>query len=270
VTGPSHEPFAQLHRGSELQESSDSLPVVLLHGGNVANWMWEPQLAPLAHRTVVTPDLPGFGTRTEETWPGLGGAADDVVQRVEALTGARRFHVVGLSLGGLVALHLAARHPGRVASVLASGAPLQPLRGLHRVAARLQLALWERPWFWRGQAAAFRLPTDSRDLFVAHGLSVHHDTAKRMFDEVHAGVSPSGLDAYEGPLLLVVGEREPRVVRESMGTVANLPPQAQTRIAPGMHHVWSIEDPDLFGDMVTAWLDGRVDPRLVDGTDRTR
>ncbi|MFC7490403.1 MULTISPECIES: alpha/beta fold hydrolase [unclassified Knoellia] len=270
MTGALTEPFAQLHPASRPSQSRDSLPVVLLHGGNVASWMWEPQLAALSHRTVITPDLPGFGSRTEETWPGLGGAADDVVHRVEALTGHRRFHVVGLSLGGLVALHLAARHPGSVASVLASGAPLQPVRGLHRLSARLQLALWERPWFWRAQAAAFRLPPDSRGLYVSHGLSVRRDTARGMLDEIHAGASPTGLDAYAGPMLLVAGEREARVVRTSMNTVTDLPSGAHTRLAPGMHHVWSIEDPDLFGDMITAWLDGRVEPRLLPADERAR
>lgn len=45
-------------------------PVVLLHGGNVANWMWEPQLSAFEDRTVLTPDLPGFGERVGEDWPG--------------------------------------------------------------------------------------------------------------------------------------------------------------------------------------------------------
>jgi hypothetical protein len=28
-----------------------------------------------------------------------------------------------------------------------------------------------------------------------------------------------------------------------------------------MHHVWNVEDPDLYDAMIRAWLEGRVEPR---------
>ncbi|MEU4392079.1 alpha/beta fold hydrolase [Kribbella sp. NPDC023855] len=255
--------FPELHPATDEQPSAhDDHPVVLLHGGNVAGWMWEPQLAALRHRTVVTPHLPGFGSRTAESWPGLAGAADDVADRVAALTGRRRFHVVGLSLGAVVALHLAARSPAAVASVLATGAPLQPLGRTHRLISGLQLALLEKAWFWKAQAAAFRLPPDARDLYVSHGLSVRPETARRMYDDVLAGQIPDGLDQYDGPMLLVAGEREAKIAHRSLTAAATAVPHALTRLAPGMHHIWNIEDPDLFDAMILAWLDGRVEPRL--------
>ncbi|GAB2635075.1 alpha/beta fold hydrolase [Kribbella swartbergensis] len=253
--------FPEIHPPAPVVAHDDD-PVVLLHGGNVANWMWEPQLEALKHRTVVTPDLPGFGRRTGEPWPGLGGAADDVVVRVEQLTGRRRFHVVGLSLGGAVALHLAARHPDVATSVLVTGAPLLPVRGFSRLLARMQLTFWESPWFWKALAAGFRLPVDSRDLYVSHGLSVQRETARRMLDDVHTGGVPDNLGAYDGPMLLVAGEREPRVVRRSLRAVAPVVPHAETRLAPRMHHIWNIENPHLFDTMILTWLNGHIDPRL--------
>jgi pimeloyl-ACP methyl ester carboxylesterase len=255
--------FPELHPAADVRPSDrDDDPVVLLHGGNVAGWMWEPQLAALRHRTVVTPHLPGFGSRTAEPWPGLGEAADDVLDRVAELTGRRRFHVVGLSLGGVVALHLAARSPGAVTSVLATGAPLLPLGRGQRLVSGLQLALLEKPWFWKAQATAFRLPADARDLYVSHGLSVRPETARRMYADVLAGEIPDELAKYDGPTLLVAGERENKIAHRSLTAVAAVVPHALTRIAPGMHHIWNIEDPDLFDAMLVAWLDGRVEPRL--------
>lgn len=252
--------FPELH---QPQAETGNDPVVLLHGGNVANWMWEPQLPALRDRLVVTPHLPGFGDRTAEPWPGLGAVGDDIVQRVRRLTGRDRFHVVGLSLGGAVALHIAARHPDAALSTLASGVPLLPVKGLPRIATRLHLALWDRLWFWKAQAAAFRLPADSRGPYVDHGLSIRQDTARAMLADVHSGDVPEGLTQYDAPLLLVAGEREPRTVLHSLAAAASVVPQATTRLAPKMHHVWNIEDPDLFDAMIAAWLDGQIEPRLV-------
>ncbi|WP_350278818.1 alpha/beta fold hydrolase [Kribbella sp. HUAS MG21] len=251
--------FPELHPASrEASDLLDDLPVVLVHGGNVAGWMWEPQLEALQDRTVVTPDLPGFGRRTAERWPGLDGAADDLVARVEQLTGSRRFHVVGLSLGGSVGLHLAARHPDAAASVLVSGAPLLPVRGFTSLVAGLQLALWNSPWFWKAMAAGLRLPVDARERYVTHGLSVHRDTARAMFDDVRSGGVPPYLDNYPGRLLLVAGERDSKVARESLRAL----PHAEARLVPGMHHVWNVEGPALFNAVVTTWLAGGIHPAL--------
>lgn len=59
--------------------------IVFLHGGNVAGWMWQPQVELLPDRHLLTPDLPGYGERFAEQWPGLAGAAD--TSRPSSVTG---------------------------------------------------------------------------------------------------------------------------------------------------------------------------------------
>ena len=247
-------------------EPGDRRPVVLLHGGNVANWMWEPQLPAVADRLALTPHLPGFGARVDERWPGLAGAADDLAARIRELAGGARatVDVVGLSLGGVVALHLAARHPDLVASVLTSGAAVERVGGAARATSALQLVLWHRRWFWKAQAVAFGLPADSHQPYVDHGVSIRRDTAEAMLTEVYAGGIPKGLAQYPGRMLLVAGAKEPAVMRRSLAAMRRTAPRAETRIAPGMHHVWNVEDVDRFNGMLRAWLRGNVDHWLLE------
>ncbi len=233
-------------------------PLVMLHGGNVANWMWEPQLPAFTDRTVLTPDLPGFGERVSEDWPGLDAVADDVVAGT-----AGQFDLVGLSLGAVTALRVLARHPDRVRSAFLTSAPLTPAGAGMRLFGRLQLAFGQARWFWRAQATLFGLPADSRARYVTHGLSVRRENATAMTAEVCAGGVPADLVRYTGPLLAVVGEKDSAAVRGSLAAIAAVAPQTQLRIAPGMHHIWNVEDTDLFNGVLRAWLDGTVDPRLV-------
>jgi pimeloyl-ACP methyl ester carboxylesterase len=242
---------------------SEAAPVLLLHGGNVAGWMWQPQVDALGDRLVLTPDLPGFGARTHEVWPGLAAGADQLADRLAALRITTPVDVVGLSLGGAVALHLAARHPEAIRSVFVTGAVVEPPGPLVKATARLQLLLWDVPWFWKAQATAFRLPADSRSTYVEHGLSVSRDTARRMFDDVTSGGAPPGLADFTAPLLAVAGEREPRSIRDSLHVIRDVVPHADIRLAPGMHHVWNVEDVDLFNGTMRRWLDGQVHPQLV-------
>ena len=97
----------------------DRLPIVLLHGFPLDSRMWD-DVAPLlpGPRTVVAVDLPGFGgsVATGRSAPSLDDAADAVAHTLAAV-GLTRAIVVGLSMGGYVALALLARHPELVAGL---------------------------------------------------------------------------------------------------------------------------------------------------------
>lgn len=252
--------FAEIHRPTA---PSDAPPVLLLHGGNVANWMWQPQVDVLEDRLIVTPDLPGFGVNAHEDWPGLPAVADHLADRLAALRITTPVDVVGLSLGGAVALHLAARHPQVIRSLFITGAVVAPVGPMVKATAKLQVLLWNAPWFWKAQAAAFRLPADSRSTYVEHGLTVSRETARRMFDDVTRGGIPHGLADFTAPLLAVVGEREPQSIRKSLHVIRDVAPHAEVLLAPRMHHIWNVEDVDLFNETMRRWLDGQVHPHLL-------
>lgn len=101
-----------------------SAPAVLLHAGICDRHMWDDVVAVLRDggRTVVAPDLRGFGSRPTGVAPFTH--ARDVVSLLDGL-GADRAHLVGASFGGRVALQVAATAPERVASLalLAPGLP---------------------------------------------------------------------------------------------------------------------------------------------------
>ena len=250
---------------------ADRTSVVLLHGGNVASWMWQPQVEALDDLDVWTPDLLGFGTRAGEVPASLDAVADDVAATVAGIPAEHEVHVVGLSFGGVVALRLAARHPGLVRSVLASGAVLDGVHGLAGALGRAQLRVWDRPWYWRAQARATGVPADARDLFVRSGLAIRRATMERIVADAYGGCWPDGIERSGARVLAVAGGKDVRAARGALATVRRRLPDAVVRLAPGMHHQWSAEDPDLFSAMIRSWvLDGVAHPRLVPLPGRAR
>lgn len=87
--------------------------VLLLHGFGGSAWNFT-ELAPLlAGRRLLIPDLPGHAGSSPLPAPSLAAFADSVAPLLDEPAG-----VLGHSLGGLVAVRLAERHPGRVRSLL--------------------------------------------------------------------------------------------------------------------------------------------------------
>jgi pimeloyl-ACP methyl ester carboxylesterase len=239
-----------------LEFGDDSAPaIVFLHGGNVAGWMWGEQVPAFGDFHSIVPDLPGFGASNDEPWPGMPAAADRVAELIRDRADGHA-HVVGLSLGAGVGLHLALRHPEVVDSLLISSTSVVAPSLATRVTGRAMLANWNRRWFWHALARGYGLPDDSVDLFVDTGLGIRRETALVLFDETVRGFTPEQLAAVTVPTLAVAGERDSAAIaRGSLAAIRDHLPGALTATAPGMHHQWNIEDVVLFNRTLRTWLE---------------
>ena len=100
-------------------------PLVLLHGGYGAPAMFGPVLTALAaeHR-VIAPHLRGHGRTPDADGPlTVSGMADDVATLIDDLDGPAA--ILGFSLGGLVGLQTAYRHPALVRRLVLVSTPFR-------------------------------------------------------------------------------------------------------------------------------------------------
>jgi pimeloyl-ACP methyl ester carboxylesterase len=102
-------------------------PVVLIHGLDSSariNWQMPGTIDALARdHQVIAVDLPGYGESDKPADPAAYGEqwVDDVILLLDRLN-IRKAHIVGYSMGGMVALKLIAEHPERVISGTLGGA----------------------------------------------------------------------------------------------------------------------------------------------------
>lgn len=91
-------------------------PIVVLHGAGGPQFS-----APLDHfarnRRVVLLELPGFGQQVNDVHASQAELAEAAAQAVASI-GLERYHVLGTSFGGAIALHLALAHPDRLISLV--------------------------------------------------------------------------------------------------------------------------------------------------------
>jgi pimeloyl-ACP methyl ester carboxylesterase len=106
-----------------------SLPtIVFLHGAGFDHSVWMQLARSFAYHGfgVLAPDLPGHARSAGEPLPSIGALADWTAALIEA-AGARAARLVGHSMGSLIALETAARHPNKVTgiSLIAVAAPMR-------------------------------------------------------------------------------------------------------------------------------------------------
>lgn len=105
----------------------DAPAIVFIHATRLTRNQWLPQLRLLSGRyRCVALDLPGHGVRAGEPFA-LDAAAAAVAAAISEETASGRAIVVGLSLGGYVAIDAAERYPSLVAGLVLAGCSAEAL-----------------------------------------------------------------------------------------------------------------------------------------------
>jgi pimeloyl-ACP methyl ester carboxylesterase len=102
--------------------------VVFLHGAGMDHTVWALLARSFAHhgRAVLAPDLPGHGRSSGAPLTSIAALADWTAALIKA-AGARQARLIGHSMGSLIALETAARHPDVVSglALIATAAPMR-------------------------------------------------------------------------------------------------------------------------------------------------
>ncbi len=122
----------KIFAGTGGREFDPTLPaVVFVHGAGLDHTVWALLARWFAHRGfgVLAPDLPGHGRSEGEPLATIGVMADFTAALIEA-AGARKASLIGHSMGSLVALETAVRHPRKIAALgliaAAAAMPVSP------------------------------------------------------------------------------------------------------------------------------------------------
>lgn len=230
--------------------------IVWLHGIGASGWMWGKQIPALAEFHSLNVDLPGHGRSNRVPWISLADTAAQIALLIEAQASGGRAHVVGLSLGGQVALALLERHAALLDHVVMSGVTVSPMP--YRSLLGLQLWLTTRMLKDRRrmarQAGAMGVPPEMQADFLDGLQSVSLDAYRRIWHEVAGCRLSESLKQVATPVLVAAGARESPIIHKAVGALPHGMPHAQGCFAPDCGHGWNVEAPALFTAMVRAWL----------------
>jgi pimeloyl-ACP methyl ester carboxylesterase len=262
------------------QQQGAGPDVVLIHGftSNLAMWIFSGLAARLADRYRVTSyDLRGHGASSAPPHGYTSDRLADDFAELHAALDLGPAYVIGHSLGGVVAMHAALRHPARVQGIVLSDsyfsglAALEPNMQSADVWIRLQETL-ATVGYDIGAQVDFR-----RLLDVLSGLTPEDRTrlqermgppavrwltqlaplagttaAEEVF--VPAGLDAAALASITQPVIALYDEQTPFLATYDW-LLSHLPRATGARV-PGASHLALLENPETFADLVCLHLDG--------------
>lgn len=210
--------------------------IVFIHGAGISSWMWRQQLAALVGFKGLAVDLPGHGG-SPVPWVSVPDAAAAVARTIRHQVPGGKAHVVGLSLGGVVALQLLAQDPDTVDRMLVSGTLATGITGARALAG----------------LTALTLPVGRFGPLVRLTAKMMAVPLHQMILDVTTFRPPPVLAQRRHQVLVVAGSKEHRKIRESVARLVALMPNARGGLIPEGVHTWNWQLPDRFNALVAAW-----------------
>ncbi len=231
-----------------LDFSGQGEPVLFVHGLGGTSNTFHPQMQALAARyQCLAFDLPGAGRSPLQ---GTASIASLVAACISVLDGAgvAAARVVAHSMGGLVAMHLAANHPQRVTQLVLLG----PVRGPtpaseSALKARAELARTSGMLPIANQLADVALSAETKTkqpvtVAMVRELILRQDAAGYAAHcEALAGGTPAATEKIAVPTLILTGDSDRTAPPEACENLSKEIKGARFSVLPGCGHWSSLE-----------------------------
>src|SRR3954452_10458636 len=237
--------------GREFDTSQPT--IVLLHGAGFDHTTWALHSRWFAHHGfgVLAPDLAGHGRSSGAPLSTIGEMGDWTAALMDA-AGAVKARLVGHSMGSLIALETAARHPTRVSALSLIGTAAMMTVGPDLLAAAEandhsavdMVSIW---------GLGFKAELGGS---LAPGLWMHSG-AQRVLEQSRPGVlfnDLSACNAYQNavaaaaeikvPATFILGERDMMTPARAGKALAAALPNSRTVVLRGAGHMMMVERPD--------------------------
>jgi 3-oxoadipate enol-lactonase len=252
-----------------LDEGGGEPVLLLVHGFPLSARMWEPQIVAFSDRyRIVAPDLSGFGDSEvppERSAYSIDAYADQVAGLAGGL-GLDRVVLIGLSMGGYIALAVARRHPQILAGLVLADTRAEA------DSPEVKTRRSDQQVFLGARKDVAPLVDGLLDTLLSQRPAAGQEVAERAGALMHAADAngwigaleamkqrpdaTSGLAGIAVPTLVVVGEDDSITPPAAAEALAEGIPGARLILVPAAGHLANLENPEAFNQALGDFLAG--------------
>jgi pimeloyl-ACP methyl ester carboxylesterase/enoyl-CoA hydratase/carnithine racemase len=239
-------------------------PLVLVHSLGTSNVLWQDVMSALsAKRRVIAVEARGHGLSTARKGFSVAAVAQDVIAVANHLK-LEKFDLLGISMGGLVGVTVAAKHPDRVRSLILSSSyastkgPVaeEKLAMLEKLIGSLSMSVIARNYVSMTLARMTSWSVRERIATEVAAMNprVYFETAREV---ARHDVTPL-LEQVKTPTLVLNAENDTNVPAVISSLLSRRIAGAATEVIPGAAHLACVDAPQDFATHVQGFLERRA------------
>lgn len=239
---------------------NNSQTIIFLHGGGLAGWMWDQQLEAFNDYHCLVPDLPEHGKSIDVKPFTIKGAAEIVVDIIRNRTQNGKAHLVGISLGAQIIVKILSTSPEVVDHAMISGTLVrtfphtETFLKLLNYLIKVYEPVKDTDFFIKANMRTYYMPKNLFERFKESTLLIKPPSLNRILKENMLFKMPMGLEKASKPVLVVMGEKDYKIIKESAADILDVLPNSQGAMALKVGHLWNLESPELFSTVLRSWI----------------
>jgi len=241
---------------------------VFLHGGGVSGYMWEEQVKYFSKSFhCIVPDLPGQGKSQFDEPFTISKSSTLINDLIVQLAGEKKVIVTGFSLGAQVLVEMLAQQPELIHYAIINSALVKPMPSAKlwlKPMLAVSLPLTRSKFFAKLQAKELYIPSHQFEQYYEESK---HTALGNLLSVMHENMSfsiPQGYRAATTKILVTVGMREKKMMRQSAEALVAQGNNCTGIIFPNIGHGIPLANPGLFNSTIDQWLsDKQLAPELL-------
>ncbi|MDO5836756.1 MAG: alpha/beta hydrolase [Methanobacterium sp.] len=234
--------------------------IIFLHGGGLAGWIWDEQIKSFQDYHCLVPDLPEHGQSAQIKPFTIEGAGRMVVELIRTRAHNGKAHLVGLSLGSQIIVQILSTHPEVIDRTFITGTLLrtiphtETLFKLLNYTFKAYLPVKNTEFFIKANMRTYNIPKGYFHKFKESTQQIDGDSLHKILHENLFFSLPSGLQGASVPVLVMMGEKDYKVIKESAKYLVEVLPNSKAYVIPKGGHVWNMESPELFNKILRSFI----------------
>jgi len=250
-----------------FKKENETIPIVFIHGVGLTKEMWSPQINFFKDQNILTYDLIGHGKTTlRKTQLNFEDFIKQLLNLIDELE-LKKIHLVGFSLGSLIARHFASEHSDRLSSLVLHGSIYKRSIEQKRIVGnRFELMKLDKPaskksalrrWFTEefiknnkevyDKIYSMLEDNDLKNLLKVYKLFLNYEDEDQMFGKINTNT------------LVTTGQYDVGSTTEMAKNLTEKIKDAKYTEIKNGKHLCNIESAEVFNKIIEVFIDQNYD-----------
>ncbi len=248
----------------EIFGDSKNPVIILLHGGGLSNWTWQPQLKVWEEKYyVVAPIIDGHGADYETTFDTIEHSANQIQQYINENFSGKVFAIIGVSLGAQITVEIITKAKDICEKAVLESALVIPMnKALVKLIVPMYsmfFPLISKKWFAKISAYYYYIPKDMFQNYFEDTKRVSKKTMLNMTISNSNYSLPTTFKDNKAKLLILCAKKEPSIVRKSAKLLHSVASESTLKEIKNSRHGISLNIPQEYIEIVSAFFETELD-----------